>query len=59
MIPTARFQMKLILVEKEMHLASLPCHNVGQDNGDSSDAFNILTVFVGFGGRGEAGFAHY
>lgn len=56
MIPTVRFQMKFILVEKEMHLASLPCHNAGQDNGDSSDAFNILNVFVGFGG---AGFAHY
>lgn len=51
MIPTVRFQMKFILVEKEIHLASLTCHNVGQDNGDSSDAFNILNVFIGFGGQ--------
>lgn len=58
-IPTVRFQMKFILVKKEIHLASLTCQDVGQDNGDSSGAFTILNVFVGFGWEGGAGFAHY
>lgn len=38
------------LADKEMHLASLTCQNVGEDSGDASDAWKNPKNFHLFGG---------